>query len=71
MSTNVSKTEQPCTLHSVISRFLCQNGMHRYKHVKGVVNKYYECNKCGKRKVVENMGVYQPIDRDWINRQPD
>ena len=57
--------------HSVICRFLCKIGLHNWKHIKGVINKYYECKWCESRKVIENEFVYQPIDRDWLNKQPD
>jgi hypothetical protein len=56
---------------SVICRFLCKNGIHNWEHKKGVVNKYYECKRCEKRIVIQNEYVYQPIDRDWLNKQPD
>lgn len=63
---------QQLNIAGVISRFLCNYlEWHKWKHQKGVINKYYECKWCQKRKVVENDYVYQPIDRDWLNRQPD
>ena len=70
---NLNAPLQPSLyIAGVISRFLCNYlEWHNWKHQKGVINKYYECKWCQKRKVVENDYVYQPIDRDWLNRQPD
>jgi hypothetical protein len=62
-----------CIKHAVIWRFVHFFGMHKwnFKFSTGH-NKYYECEICGKRNVVYPFnGGYQPIDRDWLNRQPD
>jgi len=58
---------------AVICRFLCKIGLHNWKfsHDTGI-NEYYECKWCGKREVRYcYLDGYQPIDRDWINKQPD
>lgn len=70
---NLNTPLQPSLdIAGVISRFLCKYlEWHNWKHQKGVINKYYECKRCQKRKVVENDYIYQPIDRDWLNRQHD
>lgn len=59
--------------HSVIWRFVHFFGMHKWNFEFSTGhNEYYECEICGKRDVVYPFdGGYQPIDRDWLNRQPD
>lgn len=56
---------------SIIRRFLHYLGFHNWKFIRSTgVNKYFECKICGKRDVVFPFnGCYQPIDRDWLNRQ--
>ncbi|HUU86158.1 MAG TPA: hypothetical protein VMX17_00225 [Candidatus Glassbacteria bacterium] len=39
---------------------------HKWKIIKGDFNKYYECPKCKKRKVIKGTGGYQPIDEKFI-----
>ena len=59
--------ERKLRLFSLIHRFLCKVGLHNWKFERGVINKYYECKWCKRRKVVESDYIYQPIDRDWLN----
>jgi len=54
-------------LYSVIKRALCKYGMHNWIFKRGQINKYYECKRCKKRKVKENLYIYQPIDIEWLN----
>ena len=35
--------------------------LHKWVHVKGDFNLYYECSKCDKTKVKKGRGGYQPI----------
>jgi hypothetical protein len=51
----------------VIHRFFCKIGLHKWKYERGVINKYYECKWCKRRKVVESDYIYQSIDKDWLN----
>lgn len=32
---------------------------------------YHECKKCGARKVLQSIGIYQPIDYDWVRFDSD
>jgi hypothetical protein len=64
---NTEDKDKALHIGSVISRFLCEYGVHRWVFARGVINKYYECKRCKKRKAKECLGVYQPIDIDWLN----
>lgn len=40
---------------------------HRWQLVKDTgATIYSECRKCGARRAVQNGGVYQPINQDWV-----
>lgn len=52
--------------NNTIRKFLCRIGIHRWVFIRGNVNKYYECKKCGKRKVEESIYMYSPLDRKWL-----
>lgn len=58
-------------LFKQIGHFLCNIGFHYWKfsHDTGH-NKYHECRRCGKRKVVCGVNGYQPIDRNWLKKHP-
>jgi transposase len=45
---------------------------HKYKLITDTLKyRYYECSKCGKRKVkIMFSEGYQPIDTKWLNKIP-
>ena len=55
--------ERKLRLFSVIHRFLCKVGLHKWKYERGVINKYYECKCCKRRKVVESGFLWGKV---WI-----
>lgn len=45
---------------------LCLIGWHNHKFIFGTANEYYECTNCKNRMVKLAIGVYQPLDLEWL-----
>lgn len=43
--------------------------IHTWSLKHGTHNKYWECLKCGKRKLELCDDGYQPIKKDWMNEK--
>lgn len=42
--------------------------LHKWKKVKDTgFTSYFECQKCGSRKVHQKSNGYQPIDWNWLS----
>lgn len=50
---------------------LCRIGAHAWRHAFGTFNRYFECQRCGKRRVALGLGGYQPVAWWWLKGLPE
>jgi hypothetical protein len=50
-----------------MNNIFCKLNIHFWELIKGNFNKYYQCKKCGKRKVEIGKGEYPKIDQAWLD----